>query len=383
MALITGLTLFAPVLIPPIAHVVAWPLARFPGALGILVRENTLVAVRRTASTAAPVLLTVGLAALFTGVIATFAVAVRQDGIIDARSDTIVLPQGTPGLTDATVAAVDGGQSTLMSFVYTRFPDGSEQRVEVAGVDPDVLPLAPGEIAIASGYADSLGWKPDDTITITFADGIQASMRVTQITDDIDDDALAGGAVLARRIVREHDHSALTEAVFVPSSTSIDVDLDGLGAYLTDAATYADARVAEEARLAKLVVLVLVGLSLAYTSIAIANTLLIATTGRLRDFAVLRLSGATVGQIIAVVAAEAAFAVAIGAALGMAVAWTAVAGVAWGLSKDIGVTIPVTMDWPVTSLVLTGCLLLAVLASMLPARLALRAGTAALAGERE
>jgi hypothetical protein len=34
-------------------------------------------------------------------------------------------------------------------------------------------------------------------------------------------------------------------------------------------------------------------------------------------------------------------------------------------------------------LVLTGCLLLAVLASMLPARLALRAGTAALAGERE
>jgi putative ABC transport system permease protein len=122
--------------------------------------------------------------------------------------------------------------------------------------------------------------------------------------------------------------------------------------------------------LAKLVVLVLVGLSVAYTSIAIANTLLIATTGRLRDFAVLRLSGATVGQIIAMVAAEAAFAVGIGAALGMAMAWTAVAGVAWGLSKDIGVTIPVTMDWPVTSLVLTGCLLLAVLASMLPARLA-------------
>jgi putative ABC transport system permease protein len=99
----------------------------------------------------------------------------------------------------------------------------------VAGVDPDVLPLAPGEIAIASGYAGSLGWKPDDTITITFADGIQASMRVRQITDDIDDDALAGGAVLARRIVREHDRSALTEAVFVPSSTSIDVDLDRIG----------------------------------------------------------------------------------------------------------------------------------------------------------
>lgn len=383
MALITGLTLLAPVFIPPIAHVVAWPLAGLRGATGILVRENTLVAVRRTASTAAPVLLTVGLAALVTGVIATFAVAVRQDGVIDARSQTVVLPQGTPGLSDAAVAAVDDGQSTLMSHLYARLPDGSQQSVELAGVDPDVLPLAPGEIAIGAGYADTLGWQPGDTVTITFADGVRAPMRVSQITDDIDDDALAGGAVLPRPVVRAHDRSALTEAVFVTDGQPVAGNLEGLGAYVSDAAAYADARVAEEERLAKLVVLVLVGLSLAYTSIAIANTVLMATTGRVRDFAVLRLSGATVRQIIAMVAAEAALAVGIGAALGMAVAWTAVAGIAWGLSKDIGITIPVTMDWPVMSAVLTGCLVVAVLASIVPARLTLRAGTAALAGERD
>ncbi len=139
MALITGIALLAPVIIPPAAHVMAWPFTRLRGATGILVRENTLVAVRRTASTAAPILVTVGFAALVSGVIATFGVATRQDGLLDARGEVVVLPASTVGLSDAAVAAVPGGESLLMSNVYVSHPDGYQQQIEVAGVSDDVL----------------------------------------------------------------------------------------------------------------------------------------------------------------------------------------------------------------------------------------------------
>jgi len=384
MALIVGLTLLAPVIIPPIAHAVAWPLSRLRGATGLLVRENMLVAVRRTASTAAPVLVTVGFAAVVTGVIATFGVAVREDGTMDARprGEVVVLPDGTPGLSDAAVAAVgSGGEGSLMSTIYATLGNGQVWPVEVAGVRPDIFVLAPDEIAIAGGYAGALNWKPGESVEVVLADGERKSLRVKEITDDIDDDALAGGAVLARSVVREHDGNALTDAVFVrgEGAGAVQARLGGLGAVASDPETYARARVVREERLIRLVVLVMVGLSLAYTAIAIANTLLIATTARVRDFAVLRLAGATNGQVAAMVAAEAGVVVGIGAALGLVVALVAVGGVAWALTRDIGVSIPLEMDWPVMGIVFGACLLLALAASVVPARLSLR--TVHLSGE--
>ncbi len=126
-------------------------------------------------------------------------------------------------------------------------------------------------------------------------------MRVVAITDDIDDDALAGGAALRRATVREHDRSALTDVVFLNGADvdTLNRSLDRLGAVASGAEAYAEARTADEERLARLVILVLVGLSLAYTSIAIANTMLMATTGRLRDFAVLRFRARPRGRSLA------------------------------------------------------------------------------------
>jgi len=380
MALIAGLTLLAPVIIPSIAHITAWPLARMRGATGLLVRESMLVAVRRTASTAAPVLVTVGFAAVITGVIATFGVAVTEDGVIDARlrGGVVVLPDGTPGLSDAAVAAVGSGEGPLMSRIYARFADGQVSAVEAAGVTAAVFPMGADEIAIAEGYAESLDWKPGDTVEVVFADGERQSLRVKKITDDIDDDALAGGAVLPREVVREHDGNALTDAVFVKDDSAVAVQarVRALNAVAADPETYARARVAREENLIRLVVLVMVGLSLAYTAIAVANTLLMATTARARDFAVLRLSGATARQVATVVAAEAMVVTGIGAVLGFAVALVAVGGVAWALTKDIGVRIPLEMDWPVMGIVFGVCLALALAASVVPARLGMRSGAA-------
>jgi putative ABC transport system permease protein len=79
-----------------------------------------------------------------------------------------------------------------------------------------------------------------------------------------------------------------------------------VGARAVPAADYVNDRSARDWAIVRLVFTMLVGMAVGYTAIAIANTLLMATADRRRDFATLRLSGATMGQVLRVVAAEAA-----------------------------------------------------------------------------
>jgi putative ABC transport system permease protein len=61
---------------------------------------------------------------------------------------------------------------------------------------------------------------------------------------------------------------------------------------------------------------VVLGLALVYTVIAIANTLVMATAGRRAELAALRLAGATRGQVLRLAGMEAALVAALGAGLG-------------------------------------------------------------------
>nr|BFD94976.1 hypothetical protein KitaXyl93_63360 [Kitasatospora sp. Xyl93] len=89
-------------------------------------------------------------------------------------------------------------------------------------------------------------------------------------------------------------------------------------------------------------------MSLGYSCLAVANTLLMATAQRTADFAVLRLSGATRRQVLRMVAAESTLAV------------------------GIGTRVDLALPWSTTALTVGVCLLLALPAGVLPARSALR-----------
>jgi putative ABC transport system permease protein len=112
-------------------------------------------------------------------------------------------------------------------------------------------------------------------------------------------------------------------------------------------------------------------MSVGYTAIAIANTLMMATTSRRREFATLRLTGASVGQVLRVVALEAVIVVGVGVLLGLAAAFTALAGVVSGLRDYIPDT-PMVFPLPVLAAVVGVCLLLALAASLVSARYVLR-----------
>ncbi|MEU4549231.1 FtsX-like permease family protein [Nonomuraea dietziae] len=366
-SLIVGLSLLAPAVIPPLVRAVSWPVRS--GAIGLLVRQGALTAVRRTASTAAPVLVTVGFAVLVTGMVETNAGANGLRRAAAVQADWVLAAQGTPGLTDAAVSAV-GGSSTLPTIVYA----GGGAPVGAAGVAGKIkADVIAGDLrnlrgtrtmAVAEWAARERGWRVGTAAPITFEDGRSTPLTVVALLRSAPADLL-----LTRQAVRDHDPSALAGPVYLADPPAAPVEA---GSGIEKVADRMAGIEEHEDKLVWVFVLILVGLSVGYSAIAIANTLLMATANRTTDLRVLRLSGATTGQVLRTVALESTLVVAIGALLGIVVAMTALVGITTGLTNMIGMTVGMILPWPVIGAVIGICLLLAVTASVIPARAALQ-----------
>jgi putative ABC transport system permease protein len=138
----------------------------------------------------------------------------------------------------------------------------------------------------------------------------------------------------------------------------------------------------EEARMNRQASVVMLGLALVYTGIAIANTLVMATRDRARELATVRLAGATRWQVLKVVGAEAVLVTGIGVILAATVTAVTVAGARYGLA-DLAPSVPLAVPWRPLGGIVLACLVTAVLASVIPAALLLRRRPAELAGTRE
>ncbi|MFI7641675.1 ABC transporter permease [Nonomuraea sp. NPDC049400] len=364
--LIVGLSLLAPAVIPPLVRAVSWPVRST--AIGMLVRQGALTAVRRTASTAAPVLVTVGFAVLVTGMVETNVGANGLRRAAAVQAQWVLAPQDTPGLTDAAVSAA-GGSSTLPTTVYTG--DRPFSAIGVAGkskadvIAGDLQDLRGGQtMAVAEWTARERGWRVGTAAPVVFEDGRSLRLTVVAVLKKAPADIL-----LTRQTVRDHDPSALTEPVYLPTLTAVPADTGAVIEKVTDRMAGIEEH---EDELVWVFVLILVGLSVGYSAISIANTLLMATANRTTDLRTLRLSGATTGQVLRTVALESTLVVAIGALLGIAVAVTALVGITTGLTNMIGMTVSMILPWPIIGAVIGICLLLAVAVSVIPARTALQ-----------
>lgn len=116
----------------------------------------------------------------------------------------------------------------------------------------------------------------------------------------------------------------------------------------------------------RLGLLVVLGIILAYTAIALVNILLMAASDRTAERASLRLLGATRGQVVRYVAGEALLVVAIGVVLAAAVAVVSLAGL-WSSLVQIAGPIAISVPWPAIGAVTAGCVGLAVVAAVAPA----------------
>lgn len=401
MLLITAVALLAPVVVGPVARLAAWLPARLPGAGGTLVRENAAAGVRRTAAVAAPVLVTVALAGSLLGATATLAGAKATETRERTAADFVVTAAGVAGFDEATlkrIRAVRGSaavSASASSAVYV-LEDG------VALIESDARAVEPGPFAATARLPLSAGTVrhlDDDSIIVNeewakhtvgervdvwLGDGTRKSLRIAAVmaTGTGDNGVYvtprnAPSAPVDRVEVRV---AAGADAAAVASGLRQAVRVSG-GEVLTKDA-WVRATSPGTNRTTRMGLFMVLGIALLYTGISLADTMVMATSDRVRELAVLRLAGATGRQVLRLVAAEALLVVVIGGLLGALVAGLNLVGM-WSALGLLSVRTPIQIPWATLGAILCACAVLAVTAAVAPAGLALRRGAMSSTGVRE
>ncbi len=416
MLLIVGCALLAPVLVRPVGRLLTWLPARLPGATGVLVRENTAAGVRRTAAVATPVLITVALAASLTGTVATLEEARATEARTVTIADFVVTSEqdGRPLATallervrDIDGAVVSASRSTAVTVLEE---DTALVSSKARAVDPARLadvakpPVTAGRLADLDDGSivvneEWLTTRVGDRVTVWLGDGSERSLRIAAVlaTGTGDNGVYvtarnAGGAETDRidvKVAPGGDRRAVAAALNTAAAdTGTRVETPAERPAPTGPGP--DARPADDPPAAapgpddptRTGLRMILGIALLATGTALANTLVMATSHRGRDLAVLRLAGATVPQVLRLVVAEAVAAVGVGAVLGGLVAAVNLL-VVWGALALLGVTTAVVVPWGTLGLVVAAAALLAAGSAVLPALFALRPRPVELAGSPE
>jgi putative ABC transport system permease protein len=348
MALVVAATLLAPAAVPPLVRA----LLPVHGPIGTVIRESAVTGARRTASTAAPVLLTIAFAVFIAGNVQTSADAYADRRAEAVRAGTVLVPDDTPGLTDAVA-----GSAPLPTRLYL-----DDTVVAAVGVDQATDGPGPDAVVMAEAMAVRHQLGLGNTVAVTFADGSRVQLRISRVAPD---GTTPADLVVNRTTVRRHDPSALAAAVPLASGAA---PAELVGAKVVDVAEYSRQADAEEDRLIWIFTLLLIGVSVGYGALAVANTLFMATSRRAPDYRLLWLAGATPRQVLLSIAGESALVVAIGAALGTAAAVLALWGATVGLRNQTESPVPLAVPWTTVVVAVSACLLLALIGSLLPAR---------------
>jgi len=366
----------------------------------MLARRNAMTAVRRTAATAAPVLVTVGIAGSLMAGTATL-IATQQAAARTRISAPIMITpgRGAAGLADATVAAVRAVPGVTAAVpvtnttVYVRSgsdPDewtGQYAGPGLAGVTH--LPVVAGRLADLTGtgtVAVPAGtWRLGQTASLWLGDSAPVHLRVVAVlADQIDTEQ----TVLLPWALRDaHTATPLASAIYLRLAPGADLAAAARaaaagGGTLSSTASYLSASDAQNNRDNNLALFAVLGLALVYTGIAIANTLVMATASRNRELATLRLSGAAPGQVLRMIGVEALLVSGIGTLFAAGVTAVTVIGLRHGLAP-LAPSVRVVVPWLPLGGIALACLLIALLASLIPASLALRRAPLELAGGQE
>jgi putative ABC transport system permease protein len=301
----------------------------------------------------------------------------------------MIQPSGTAGLADATVAAVRSAPGVAAVAPVTAAPvylkaAGDPERWDGLYLDGPAsarllrYPLVAGSLAALTGsgtVAVPAGtWRLGQTALVSLSDSAPVRLRVV--------------AVLAHRIDLEqtvllpwglragHLAAPLATAVYLRMAPG--AGLAGVraaarsgGGRVTSTRGLVAAADAQAARANTRAMVVVLGLALVYTVIAIANTLVIATAGRRAELAALRLAGATRGQVLRLAGTEAALVAALGTGLGAVVTAVTLAAVRRGLA-GVAPAARVAIPWPPLLAIALACLVAAMLGSVATVAAALR-----------
>ncbi|MFF4321304.1 ABC transporter permease [Streptomyces sp. NPDC001568] len=390
---IVAVALFAPVLVPALVRVLTLPAS---GAVGLLARQNALVAVRRTISTATPMFLVIALTGTVIGSTLTFGVARTVQSRAALRAEYVVEPDGGSALTPDTVERLRALPAVGSTTVRTTWlnglaggsgsGDGASGTITATAVDGDAAAtwalsteagsldaLRGSSVAVSTSLARAHGWQVGDRLHTALDDGTPLTVEVVALVNtplNLAEVLLPYGAV-AGHLGGDPGPTAafLTPAAGATAPTAIP------GAVIAATAAWGghdDPR----SRSDWIAMIAILGPALLYALIAIVNTMMMSTGDRLRDFSILRLTGGNDRQVLSMVGAEALLTAVTATALALLVTTgTQVATLLLIRNRilESGPALTLSLPWTAIGAAAVAGLALALVSSLVPARIALRA----------
>jgi putative ABC transport system permease protein len=381
-----------------------WLVERALGLLGSLLRRGSRASLvladasargfpRRMSAAVVPLALGISFAAVQVFVPTTVAAEAGRQSADGVTADYLVSHPASgisPQLTER-VEELPGVGSinpvTRSTVLVSRpFVDGDVivERFAVQGVDPstvgDTLDLdvgegslsqlsAPDTVAISTDAAASIGVDLGERFTFNLGDGAESTATVVAIYSR----GLGfGDLTLADDALRPHTTSTFSDQLLVTAEpgqqAQVAEQVRQLGLDVVDSGSLGAAG-ADQRNSDAWVSLLALAVLLGYMALSIVNTLVMGTIGRRREFALLRLLGASTRQVQRMTLVESLLVGVIAVVVGTAIAIPPLVGIALGVS---GLPLPSVPPLIYLGIVATS-VTLGVLSIALPTRLALRA----------
>ncbi|MCP9956904.1 ABC transporter permease [Streptomyces sudanensis] len=404
---LVGLALLGPLVVRAMVAVIGLPL-RASRVSGFLAASNSLTSARRLSSAVMPLVLAIGFSVTLVYTQTTLSAVSGRQVAEGLGADYVVGDGGSGGLAPQVVDRIRGVKdvevatavSTSKGFMsVTVFedkeiagfslrgvtPEKLSRTIDLGIVDGDIGDLRGRTLAMEDSQATLLGTSVGERVPLYLGDGTLVELKLVATYErgigfgemTVPQEALAGhttarspGQLLVR--VRDGgDREAVGAELrkLAGSHPSLSVqDRSGFSA-----------GVREEATTAAWVNLTGLALILAYIAIAVVNTLVVATAARSREFALMRLIGMTRRQVVRTLRWEALLMCAIAVLLG-----TAMTLLPLGALSVAFLGRPLPAGSPLIYVSVVGAtVVLGIVATMLPVRLALRAKPVEAIGVRE
>ncbi|MFS3127391.1 FtsX-like permease family protein [Nocardioides sp. Bht2] len=352
--MVIGLVCLGPVLLPLLVRALTMLFRHRP--LVAVARENVAVRARRTTSLAAPVL---ALSAIAGSVVLALSFAADwEEGVTRQRLAAPLVVTTSNADQVARLGEVDGLIRDPRQLIGARVGDRDEAyETELDVIDLQVSTALRGievrrgeldrlsskEIAVSRSTAWDNGLKVGSKVPVEFGDGDRVRMRVVAIYEDAAN--LIGEFAVGPAVGRAHD-AQYTGTWFIDSIEPVAQirqswsDRAGALQVRDDWIAAQDDAMRSQNAVGLWAVLGPTGV---YSALAIANTLLLGSVQRRREFAALRLVGATADQVRRLVVLEALIvsgaALLLGALITGVTGWLLRAPMTEGLD-EVALTVP-------------------------------------------
>ncbi|MEV4180284.1 FtsX-like permease family protein [Streptosporangium canum] len=377
-----AVALLGPIIARVATAVLGLPLRAFRVS-GHLAAANLRTGTHRFASVVTPLSLMIAMTCTILFVQDTMGHAVVDQSRQGNHADYVLGPR-LPGVTADAVRKLEGVEvvtEVLRTSVRVGLERYGAQGVTTAGLERTMdLGVSAGSLgrmgadtlAVSETAARSLGVEVADEVRLTLGDGTPVTLKVAAIYRR----GLGfGDLTLPHALVAAHVDDPLNQTALVSAPS---VRRDALAAVLGGVGVLDRVEATAEQSNAG-VNYVAMGLIIAFTAIAVVNTIAMATSDRTRELALLRLVGTTRRQLMRMLRLETLVAVLVAVTLGTLIALVTLSAFSMGMTGSALPYVPVLTYLEI----IAAAAALALLATVLPALLALRSRPADAIGTRE